>query len=239
MASTSRLAPGRPAHCRHVRQRRRRHRREVPAGPGAMVVETRRDPTRGSPDPPPGLGRADLPPRLRPPRRCPRRVLGPAPALPLRPRLADGTVVRPLPHPRTPAISSCQSGRMANPAPACPRRTALPRNHPLPACPTGHRPASVSGGHGVQRRTPRPAAFRHSTVTGETAFGDEPDTSLTLAMRPTVTADAPRQDRPHRRVHDQKLGTEAVSLVTECDCRSAAAAPDPICAAIGPLMPMS
>ena len=73
---------------------------ELPAGPCAPLVEARRTRPRGSPGPAARLGRADLPPRLRPPRRRPRPLLGPAPTLPLRTRLAHGTVVRPLPHPR-------------------------------------------------------------------------------------------------------------------------------------------
>ena len=62
-----------------------------------------------------GLGRAGLPARLRAPVRGTRRLLGAAPALPLRPGLAQRAVVRALPPAPAHHRHTRRPGRMADP----------------------------------------------------------------------------------------------------------------------------
>jgi hypothetical protein len=53
--------------------------------------------------------------------------------VPLRPRLAHGTVVPALPGPQPRCRDRRQPSRMANPPAPRPRRADVPRNHSLPA----------------------------------------------------------------------------------------------------------
>jgi hypothetical protein len=82
-------------------------------------------------------GRAGLPARLRPPGRQPGRLLGPAPAVPVRPGLAVGAVVGAVPGPRPHRGDAGRAGRMAHPAPNSCGGAAHPRN---PRLRPRHRP---------------------------------------------------------------------------------------------------
>ena len=110
---------------------RRRRPGRLPPQPAAGVVEARgRRPGRTH-RPPPGLGRAGLPPRLRPPGRHPRPLLELARPVPVRPGHPLRPVVRPLPPARTHPADPVGPSRIPGPHPARPGRPADHRNHPL------------------------------------------------------------------------------------------------------------
>ena len=100
----------------------------------------------------PGLGRARLPARLRAPGRRARRLLGAAPALPVRPGLAQRAVVRALPPAPAHHRHARRPGRMADPAADRRRRadgTPRPAGASTPQPATAARPGS---GPGHERR---------------------------------------------------------------------------------------
>ena len=73
---------------------------------------------------------------------------------------------------RTQPLSPRQPSRMANPPPARPRRTALPRNHPLPARSGNPGPAAVPPSRYSRRWAPGSPAPGHFTVTTDLTAGE-------------------------------------------------------------------
>ena len=139
---------------------RHRPRRPVPARPGPALVETRGRRPRRTPRPAARLGRAGLPPRLRPPGRHPGLLLGSPRPVPVRPGHRGRPVVGPVPpagpHPR----AGLRPGRVPGPHPARAGRPAPGRNRPLqpPPYPRPRPEHAMTDDHpppGPRRRRPR------------------------------------------------------------------------------------
>ena len=168
----------------------RRRPGRLPPEPAARVVEARgRRPGRTH-RPPPRLGRAGLPPRLRPPGRHPRPLLELARPVPVRPGHPVRPVVRPVPPARTHPADAVGPSRIPGPHPARPGRPADHRNHPLRP-----HPAPPAAGRHDRRHPPPGPRLRPPRLA-----------RLPLPARPEDPRHHPRlQGRHHRRAADHRM----------------------------------
>ena len=142
---------------RRPRRRPRETARRATSRRPPQVLEARRPGPRGGDRQAARLGRAGLPARLRPPGGQPRRLLGPAPAVPVHPGLAVRAVVGALPRAR-PAPPPRWPGRPNGTPGCCPPRPSRSPGRPAAAATPATRRRATAPARGRRHDRPdRPA----------------------------------------------------------------------------------